>query len=130
MPRKIGMPTGMQHVLAYTCSCIRWTRLYSVEWLRGKRRERACSSGTATNWRDMRSSDQNWGSSTVSRARSQMMPSHSTRARHFFGFPGRRTCTVVAFMICAAQGFVVTPSCPELAVLPHYGMSRMLHNVF
>ena len=58
------------------------------------------SSGTATNCRDMRSCDQNSGSSTVRRARSQMMPWHSTLARHFLGLPGRRTCTVVAFMIC------------------------------
>ena len=48
----------------------------------------------------MRSSDQNSSSSTVSSAKSQMIPSHRRRARHFFGFPGRLTCTVVELLIC------------------------------
>ena len=31
--------------------------------------------------------------------RSRTLASHSTRARHFFGLPGRRTCTVLALLV-------------------------------
>ena len=56
-----------------------------------------CSSGTSTNWRLTRSAVQKSSSSTVSRARSQILPSQSTLARHFLGLPGRRTWIVVWF---------------------------------
>jgi hypothetical protein len=55
-----------------------------------------CSSGTWTKRSDMRSPSQKSSLSTVSSAKSQILASHSTRARHFLEFPGRRTCTVVA----------------------------------
>jgi len=57
---------------------------------------RTCSSGTWTKRSDMRSPSQKSSLSTVSSAKSQIFASHSTRARHFLEFPGRRTCTVVA----------------------------------
>ena len=68
--------------------CYRWTVscMHHVTW----------SSGTSTNCRSKSSSVQNWSSSTVTSAKSAILPSHSTFARHFLGLPGLRTCTVVS----------------------------------
>ena len=92
-----------------------------------------CSSGTSTNWRLTRSAVQKSSSSTVSRARSQILPSQSTLARHFLGLPGRRTWMVVWFETwqqgshvtvaarCTGQGHGTARYTPGKLSSPHAG---------